>query len=104
MTGSVATGKAVVGGSFTAWDGYISGKYVGLVPNERIVQSWRTTEFGKGDPDSQLDILLSPHRVDGAPGTRLFLIHTNLPRGGASKYAAGWAEFYFAPMTAHFSS
>ena len=104
MTGAKATGTAKVGGKFTAWDGYIQGRYLHLEPSERIVATWRTAEFAPSDPDSQLDVLLGAHRVDGKPGTRLFLIHTNLPRGGASKYAAGWAEFYFAPMSAHFSA
>ena len=30
FTGSKATGKAVVGGKFTAWDGYISGNTLNL--------------------------------------------------------------------------
>jgi uncharacterized protein YndB with AHSA1/START domain len=104
MTGAAATGKAKVGAPFTAWDGYIQGQHLHFVPNERIVQSWRTSEFAETDPDSQLDLLLSPHRVDGKPGTRLFLIHSRLPAGGAAKYAEGWAKFYFEPMTAHFSA
>jgi activator of HSP90 ATPase len=102
MTGSTATSEPRVGGAFSAWDGYIHGAYLALFPKERLVMRWRTSEFAATDPDSQLDVLFSPHRVEGKPGTRLFLIHTQLPRGGASKYAAGWAEFYFAPMTAHF--
>jgi activator of HSP90 ATPase len=102
MTGSAATSVAKVGGAFSSWDGYIHGAYLALFPKERIVMRWRTSEFAETDPDSQLDVLFSPHRVEGKAGTRLFLIHTQLPRGGASRYAAGWAEFYFAPMTAHF--
>ncbi len=103
MTGAPAKSSAKVGGAFSAWDGYISGQYLALFPTERIVTSWRTSEFPKDAPDSQLDLLFSAHRVDGKPGTRLFLIHTGLPAGGASKYAAGWAQFYFAPMTDHFA-
>ena len=30
FTGSKATGKPVIGGKFTAWDGYIFGKYLEL--------------------------------------------------------------------------
>ncbi len=102
MTGSAATSDPKAGGAFTAWDGYVSGNYLELFPKERIVMRWRTTDFTASDEDSLLDVLLSPHRVEGKPGTRLFLIHTQLPAGGASRYASGWAEFYFAPMTAHF--
>ncbi|MBN8612376.1 MAG: histone H1-like repetitive region-containing protein [Deltaproteobacteria bacterium] len=102
MTGAPAKSVAKVGGTFSAWDGYITGEYLALFPKERIVARWRTSEFPKDAPDSQLDVLFSAHRMDGAAGTRLFLIHTQLPPGGASKYAAGWAQFYFAPMTDHF--
>src|SRR5208282_6506071 len=31
-----------VGGTFTLFGGYITGRQVELVPNERIVQAWRT--------------------------------------------------------------
>ena len=102
MTGAPAKSVAKVRGTFSAWDGYITGEYLALFPKERIVARWRTSEFPKDAPDSQLDVLFSPHRMEGAAGTRLFLIHTQLPPGGASKYAAGWAQFYFAPMTDHF--
>ncbi|MFO0714272.1 MAG: SRPBCC domain-containing protein [Sandaracinus sp.] len=102
MTGATATSDPKTGGAFTAWDGYVSGSYVELFPKERILMRWRTTDFAASDEDSLLDVLFSPHRVDGKPGTRVFLIHMQLPKGGASRYASGWAEFYFAPMTAHF--
>ncbi len=31
--------------TFTAWDGYITGKNLELVPYKKIVQSWRTAEL-----------------------------------------------------------
>ena len=45
MTGSPAVASAEVGGSFSAWGGYISGSNVALEPDSKIVQLWRTTEF-----------------------------------------------------------
>ena len=104
MIGSSAVGEAKVGAKFGISDGYITGEHLALVPHEHIVQSWRTTEFAESDPDSHLEVILLPHRVQGAPGTRLLLLHAGLPEGGASKYAAGWAQFYFMPMTAHFGA
>jgi hypothetical protein len=99
MTGGKATGDAVVGAAFTAWDGYIRGAYLALEPERRIVQSWRTSEFPTDAPDSRLEVALEPT----ASGTRLTLRHTGLPPGGAKKYGAGWNEHYFAPMTRHFA-
>ena len=102
MIGVQAQGEAKVGAKFSIDDGYITGEHLALEPHEHIVQTWRTTEFAESDPDSHLEIILRPHRVNGAPGTHLMLFHAGLPKGGASKYAAGWAQFYFMPMTAHF--
>ena len=44
MTGSEAITSDELGAEVSAWDGYISGRNLELVPGERIVQSWRTTE------------------------------------------------------------
>ena len=45
MTGGEATMSDEIGAEVSAWNGYISGRNLELVPGERIVQSWRTTEF-----------------------------------------------------------
>lgn len=100
MTGSGATVTARVGGKFTAWDGYISGTTVELNPGARIVQSWRTSEFAEGDPDSRLEVLLA--KVP--KGTRVTLVHTNIPAGQGASYRKGWIDFYFTPMKEYFGS
>ncbi len=53
MTGSKATQSPRVGANVSAWDGYISGTNLELVPGKRIVQSWRTTKFTDADPELQ---------------------------------------------------
>ncbi len=100
MTGSPATVEPRVGGKFTAWDGYISGKTVELKPYSLIVQAWRTTEFAEADPDSKLEIVLKADRA----GTKLTLFHSGLPEGQAESYESGWEESYFAPMREYFGS
>ena len=50
MTGSKATQSPRIGANVSAWDGYITGKNLELVPGQRIVQSWRTTKFTDDDP------------------------------------------------------
>ncbi len=99
MTGSAATGTARVGGTFTAWEGYISGRTLELEPCSRIVQAWRTTEFAEDDPDSRLEIILTAARG----GTRVTLKHSELPRGSSAGYRKGWIDFYFKPMKEYFS-
>src|ERR1700722_14961822 len=52
MTGSEANMSDQVGVQVSAWDGYISGRNLELIPGERIVQSWRTSEFDDEHEDS----------------------------------------------------
>ncbi len=99
MTGSPASISNVVGGEFEAWDGYIHGKNLELVPNKRIVQSWRTSEFSKDEPDSRIEVTLEP----AGEQTKLTLRHTGLPPHGG-QYESGWVESYFEPMKEYFSS
>ncbi len=99
FTGADATVDAKEGGAFTAWDGYISGVNVCLEPKKRIVQRWRSTEFPKGSGDSCLEVLFEA--IDG--GTRVVIVHTDIPKGQAKQYSKGWKEFYFKPMRAYFS-
>ena len=98
MTGSPAKVEPRVGGTFTAWDGYITGKTLELKPYSRIVQAWRTSEFADKDPDSRIEVLIEP--AEG--GSKLTLKHTSIPKGQAESYESGWEESYFAPMREYF--
>lgn len=99
FTDSKATIDSKVGGTFTAWDGYIQGANQALEPGKRIVQSWRTTDFPDGAPDSRLELLLEPT----PRGARVTLLHTNIPDGQAADYKQGWKDYYFAPMKKYFA-
>ncbi len=99
FTGGKAIIQSKVGGKFTAWDGYISGKTLELRPYSKIIQAWRTTEFPNYAPDSKLEILFDELKT----GTRLTLIHSNIPEGQGKNYEKGWIEFYFEPMKLYFS-
>ncbi len=98
MTGGEANTSNVVGESFSAWDGYISGKNIELIPNTKIIQSWRTDEFSDKDKDSKIEITFK--ELNGE--TELTLIHSNVPKDG-EKYKQGWEDFYFTPMKNYFS-
>jgi len=96
MTGGAAE---MIGAKVSAWDGYISGRNLDLVPAERIVQSWRTTEFHDEDADSIITITLA----EAADGTMLTLVHSDVPDGQRSYEEGGWQHNYFEPMAAYFS-
>ncbi|MBI4197611.1 MAG: SRPBCC domain-containing protein [Chloroflexi bacterium] len=97
--GGAASVDRKVGGKFTAWDGYISGTNVELEPGRRIVQRWRTTNFSRESPDSHLEVLLK----ETPRGTRVTLVHTDIPDGQGQEYKQGWREFYLAPMKRYFA-
>ncbi len=99
FTGSPAVIDRRVGGTFTAWDGYISGTTIAVEPFGRIVQTWRTTEFPDDAPDSEIEVLFD----EVADGTKITLIHTNIPDGQGEAYRQGWIDFYFTPMKEYFS-
>lgn len=100
MTGGVAVIDPQVGGSFTAWDDYITGTTLELEPFHRIVQSWRTTQFTDTDEDSQIEVTFTP---DG-DGTLVTIRHRNVPSGHRGYEDGGWKQSYLDPMTDHFSS
>jgi activator of HSP90 ATPase len=98
FTGSPAQVDPLVGGKFTAWDGYIMGKTLELEPYTRILQAWRTTEFPDGSPDSLLEVQIQA--ANG--GSTLTLIHTQIPEGQEDEYKQGWEDYYFKPMLEYF--
>ncbi|HVJ92863.1 MAG TPA: SRPBCC domain-containing protein, partial [Labilithrix sp.] len=56
MTGGVAKIDPQVGGKFTAWNGYITGKLVTLDLGRRIVMSWRTADFPREASDARVEL------------------------------------------------
>ncbi|OGO25730.1 MAG: hypothetical protein A2136_05040 [Chloroflexi bacterium RBG_16_54_11] len=98
MTGASAEITDQVGAEFEAWDGYITGRNLELEPGKRLVQAWRTSEFGEDEPDSRLEGALEPV----GDKTKLTLRHTGLSPGG-EQYKQGWVESYFKPMLEYFT-
>lgn len=98
FTGSPATGSPKVGGSLTAWDGYISGKYIELEKGKKIVHEWMTTEWPEGYPPSIVELTLKPKGTK----TELTMIHSKVPAERTKSYADGWKEFYWDPMKEYF--
>jgi len=100
FTGSEAKCSTRVGDKFQAWDGYISGRNVELVPGKKIVQDWMTTEFPDGYSFSKLQITLAKSK-DG--GTTLTMVHSKVPASQVEKYSGGWHESYWDPLIVFFA-
>ena len=100
FTGSSATSDPRVGGEFTAWDGYITGKYTELELGKKIVQEWISSDFPEGASPSKLEIILK--EIKG--GTELIMIHEGVPEEVVEDISQGWKDYYWEPMKKYFKS
>jgi uncharacterized protein YndB with AHSA1/START domain len=83
-----------VGGTFALFGGYITGRHIELVPNQRIVQAWRAGNWPPG-----VYSIAKFELVEQAPGTRIVFDHTGFPKGAAETLASGWKAHYWDPLT-----
>jgi activator of HSP90 ATPase len=81
------------GGAFALFGGYISGRQVELVANERIVQAWRTGSWDPGSYSIAKFVL-----VESGGGTKIVFDHTGFPKGQAEHLAEGWRTNYWEPL------
>lgn len=93
LIGSTARISPKVGGKFTAYDGWIQGKNLALVPGKKIVQLWRGDDWEKG-AWSKLAITLSKTKT----GTKLLMVHAGVPAEFAADIAKGWKDYYWEPL------
>jgi activator of HSP90 ATPase len=98
FTGSAASGSPKVGERFTAWDGYIEGRFLELEKGKRIVHEWKTTEWPAGYPASVVEIELKPK----GKWTELTMVHSKVPAEQAEEYAEGWRDYYWEPLKKYF--
>jgi activator of HSP90 ATPase len=82
-----------VGGAFLLFGGYITGRHVELVPNERIVQAWRTGGWAPG-----VYSIARFELVEQGSGTKIVFDHTGFPKGEAEVLASGWKAHYWEPL------
>jgi activator of HSP90 ATPase len=99
FTDSRATGKPVVGGKYSTWDGYIFGKYLVVEDGKRVVQEWTTTDWEDGYSASKVELTFKAVGED----TEITMVHTNVPKAQASEIEQGWMEFYWNPLKEYFN-
>lgn len=81
------------GGEFALFGGYITGRNVELVPEQRIVQAWRAGSW----PAGVYSIAKFEFAEQGS-GTKILFDHTGFPQGDAEELAAGWKAHYWEPL------
>lgn len=93
FTGGAGATFDQASGAYTAWDGYIEGVTLENTPG-RLVQSWRSGDFAEDDGPSRLELRFDP----SGTGTRLTLLHEEIPAGQGAMYRSGWEDHYFVHM------
>ena len=99
FTGGAAKISPTVGGSFSVFDNYATGETMALVPNKKIVQSWRASDWPK-TVLSTLTVTFTP--VKG--GTKITLTQIGVPVQFRDDIAQGWKDYYWQPLQNYFSA
>ncbi len=81
------------GGKFTAYDGYADGKNLELVPDKKIVQTWRASDWPEGHY-SKITYSLS----EKAGKTTLKFKQDGIPAEFYNDIKQGWQDYYWKPM------
>ncbi|MHA2289556.1 MAG: SRPBCC family protein [Promethearchaeota archaeon] len=95
LTESKSIVSREVGGSFSIYEGALSGKNVELIQDRKIVQTWRGNgeNWSKGYY-STITLVLEP--VD--QGTLIKFTHTEIPEGAYESVKEGWTTYYWDPL------
>ena len=92
FTGAKASVSPEIGGEFSAYDGALRGTILELVPDAKIVQTWRGSDDG-WVPGHFSTATFSLEAIDG--GTRLTFVQTRVPEKSFEQISQGWQTFYW---------
>ena len=97
FTASSAKIDSMVGGTFSLFDGHITGRILELVPDQRIVEAWRVIDW----PAGVYSIARFDISAEGS-GTRVIFEHVGFPEGLKEHLSVGWQQHYWDAMTKYF--
>jgi activator of HSP90 ATPase len=100
-TGMPAKVSPKVGGKWSAFGGMILGRNLVLIPNRRIVQTWRSSEWKKADPDS---LLVVGFEKAAGSDTTVHLVHVGVPSYDHQGVTQGWVKFYWDPWKVYLAA
>lgn len=93
FTESGANISRKIGGKVSAYGGYIEGANIELIPDKKIVQKWRGSDW----PDDHYSIAtFELKKVNG--GTKLTFTQTDVPEQHYVSIRDGWIEHYWDKM------
>ena len=93
FSGGKASISRRIGGRIMAYDNYITGKNIELVPDKKIVQDWRAVDWPEGYFSRiTFEFTAIPE------GTRLDFTHADVLQGTEEEFSQGWIDNYWEPM------
>jgi activator of HSP90 ATPase len=93
FTGDKATISRKIGGKFSTFDGYSEGVNLELIPDSKIVQTWRASDW----PERHYSNATFSFK-EIPSGTRLTFTQTGVPAKQYDDISQGWRDYYWAPM------
>lgn len=94
FTGAPADVNGSPGRPFSAYGSYISGVTLFVRKNQALVQSWRGSDWPKGE----ISLLRLELKASGKTRTRVTLTQLGVPKAHMADIAKGWHEFYWKPL------
>ena len=95
FTESKAKVSREIGGSYSIFEGALSGKNLELIQDKKIVQTWRSE--GENWPKgyySTITLILEP--ID--QGTLIKFTHVDIPEASYESVKEGWNTYYWEPL------
>lgn len=89
-----------VGFEFSLWGGSIWGKNIEVLENKKLIQEWFSDEENKWDKPSIVSFTLFKLRG----GTKLDLLHKDIPDENASDIDEGWKDYYLGQLKDYLES
>jgi len=93
FTGGQASISRKVGGKFSISDGEIRGENLELIPDQKIVQSWRYSDWPEGVFSKATFAL----KQEGDK-TRLTFTQSGVPDEHYEDIKQGWIDYYWNPL------
>jgi activator of HSP90 ATPase len=81
------------GGAFALFGGYVTGRHIELLPDERMVQAWRAGSWEPG-----IYSIAEFELTEQGSGTRIIFDHRGFPKGLGEHLAEGWRINYWEPL------
>lgn len=100
FTGAKAVIGKKKGDTYYTYDGYITGKNIELIPDEKIVQTWIAMEDKwPAGHESIITFNLKPK----GRNTVITFVHQDVPVAIAKNFVSGWKDYYWNPLKEFFS-